>query len=125
MEFQFENGRFFADASFGKLVISSKDEWGFRPYELFVSAIAGCSGEMLIHLLRKKRMSFDELTIQPNVTREGIAQKIKSIHLHFVIQNIDVTADKLEKIVNLAMKHCSMAQTVKGSLELTASFQTI
>lgn len=36
-----------------QLPISGTEELGFRPSQLFTSAIAGCFGEMLIHVCRK------------------------------------------------------------------------
>ncbi|BBP87866.1 hypothetical protein BsIDN1_14840 [Bacillus safensis] len=48
-----------------QLPISGTEELGYRPSQLLTSAIAGCFGEMLIHVCRKKRISYEGMTITP------------------------------------------------------------
>ncbi|MFS0655841.1 OsmC family protein [Bacillus sp. 179-C3.3 HS] len=125
MKLTYENDRWTVDAEFGQFQLSKDEQAGYRPYELFVSAIAGCLGEMLVHVLQKKRISLEGFTITPKVTREGMANRITRIHLHMMFERIDVSDDKMDHVIKLAMKHCSMVQSVKDSIDITCSHERI
>ncbi|MGX9292478.1 OsmC family protein [Bacillus sp. A015] len=125
MKLTYENDRWVAHTDDGQLHISGKEEAGYRPYQLFTSAIAGCFGEMLIHVCGKKRISYKGLIITPETTREGAANKISRIHLHMIFESISTSDEQIEKVMKLAMKHCSMVQSVKGSIDITMSHERI
>ncbi|MEI4790233.1 OsmC family protein [Bacillus sp. FJAT-53060] len=125
MKLIYENDRWVANADNGQLHISGKEEAGYRPNQLFVSAIAGCFGEMFIHVCRKKQISYQGLTITPETTREGAANKISRIHLRMIFESLNTSDEQIEKVKKLAMKHCSMVQSVKGSIDMTISHERI
>ncbi|MDI0274897.1 OsmC family protein [Bacillus safensis] len=108
-----------------QLPISGTEELGFRPSQLFTSAIAGCFGEMLIHVCRKKRISYEGLTITPETTRVGAINKISRIHLHILFEDFKTSDEQIDKVITLALKHCSMVQSVKGSIDITFSHARI
>lgn len=125
MKLTYEHDRWVANADDEPLHISRGEQKGYRPYELFVSAIAGCLGEMLIHVCRKKRISYQGLTITSETTREGAVNKISRIHLHIIFESIRISDEQIEKVLKLAMKHCSMVQSIKGSIDMTISHEQI
>ncbi|AOZ87975.1 osmotically inducible protein C [Bacillus xiamenensis] len=125
MKLTYENDRWIANADYGLLHISGNKEAGYRPHQLFTSAIAGCFGEMFIHVCRKKRISYQRLTIVPETTREGTVNNITRIHLHMILESINTSDEQLEKGMKLALKHCSMVQSVKGSIDITLSHERI
>ncbi|ATO47751.1 OsmC family protein [Brevibacillus laterosporus] len=49
---------------FENLTISSDRQSGFKPIDLLVSAIAGCSQIVFTRILEKQRISYDSLTLQ-------------------------------------------------------------
>ncbi|MER3127041.1 OsmC family protein [Bacillus pumilus] len=125
MKLIYESDRWIAGTGDRQLSISGKEETGYRPYQLFTSAIAGCFGEMLIHVCQKKRISYEGLTIIPETTRGGTVNKITRIHLHIVFGHISTSDEQINKVLTLALKHCSMVQSVKGSIEVTFSHERI
>ena len=44
MDYFMKDGGFYTETSYGRLDISGGEQYGFRPYQLLVSAIAVCSG---------------------------------------------------------------------------------
>src|SRR5699024_4434803 len=54
---------------FGDLQISSQNEHGYRPNELFVSSIVGCSGLTLQQILEKMRFSFTDIHATADIER--------------------------------------------------------
>ncbi|WVE37254.1 OsmC family protein, partial [Priestia megaterium] len=92
--------------------------------QLMTSSIAVCSGGVLRKILEKKRISFSDLRIQADVTRnDEKAGRIEKIHLHYTITGEDLPLDKIEKSIELARKNCSMLQSVIDSIEVTETFE--
>ncbi|MDQ0253957.1 putative OsmC-like protein [Evansella vedderi] len=117
-----ENG-FETNFEYGTLQVSGNEEYGFRPYQLMVSAIAVCSGGVLRKVLEKQRMTIYHMTVDADVTRDpDAANKLTKIHLHYTISGENLNEAKIEKAVVLAQKNCPMAQTVIDSIELTETF---
>ncbi|WP_202407317.1 OsmC family protein [Pseudalkalibacillus hwajinpoensis] len=127
MEFNMkkEETGFTADFEYGTLHISGDEQFGFRPYQLLVSSVAVCSGGVLRQILDKKRMKYDDIKIKADVTRnKEEANRVEKIHLHFTLYgNFD--DQKVERALELTKKHCSMAQSVIGSIELEESYEIV
>ncbi len=116
---------FTADFGYGTLHISGDDQYGYRPYQLLVSSIAVCSGGVLRQILDKKRMKYEDIKINADVTRnEEEANRVEKIHLHFTLIG-DLDEQKVERALELTKKHCSMAQSVIGSIELKETFDIV
>lgn len=114
---------FTTDLEYGTLHISGDEQYGFRPYQLLVSSIAVCSGGVLRQILDKKRMQYEDIQISADVTRnEEEANRVEAIHLHFTLEG-DLEEKKVEKALELTKKHCSMAQSVIGSIDLKETFE--
>lgn len=117
-----DNG-FTADFEYGTLHISGNEEYGFRPYQLMVSAIAVCSAGVLRKILEKKKLTIEDMKVQTVVERnESEANRITKITLHYTIKAPGLKADALEKAMVLAHKHCPMAQSVKESIEIVEEY---
>ncbi|WP_207393283.1 OsmC family protein [Bacillus sp. Cs-700] len=127
MEFNMkkEETGFTADFEYGTLHISGDEQFGFRPYQLLVSSVAVCSGGVLRQILDKKRMKYDDIKIKADVTRnKEEANRVEKIHLHFTLYG-DLDDQKVERALELTKKHCSMAQSVIGSIELEESYEIV
>jgi putative redox protein len=127
MEFKWNNnGAYEMGTNFGKMKISSDDTFGFRPYQLMVASIAGCSGTVMKKIFVKKRLEINDITIKADVTRNpDKADRIEAIHLTFVVKSNDLSEKVMEKIVELTRKNCSMVQSVLGSIDIHESFEII
>ncbi|MGO4889794.1 OsmC family protein [Anaerobacillus sp. MEB173] len=126
MEFKMKEHSFVTEVEFGELEVSGDAQYGYRPYQLLVSAIAVCSGGILRKVLQKKRLSYEDIQIKTEVTRnEAGAQEIEKIHMHFIIKGLEIEEEKMEKILAITEKNCSMVQSVKESIEITESFEMI
>jgi uncharacterized OsmC-like protein len=120
-----ENG-FITQFEYGELHISGDAEYGFRPYQLLVSAVAVCSGGVLRKILQKQRVSFSDISIKVEVTRnEEEPQEITAIHVHFIITGTDLKETKIEKALHLTRKNCSMVQSVQDSIDIKETFELV
>lgn len=124
MEFKMKEVGFSTDLEFGELQVSGDEQHGFRPYQLLVASIAVCSGGVLRTILKKKRMEVEDIAIQTEVTRnEKEANRVEKIHIHYCIQGKNLAEKKIEQSIEIAAKNCPMVQSVKGSIEVTETFE--
>lgn len=121
-----ETGAFQTELEYGTLTISGNSELGFRPFQLLVSSIAGCSGSVFKKILEKKKIAYDEIEIDARVERdEKQANKVTKIELQFTVigQNLDI--EQLEKSLHIASKNCSMVQSVKDAITVIEKVQIL
>ncbi|GIN73347.1 osmotically inducible protein C [Bacillus sp. J14TS2] len=109
---------------FDELSISSDSEYGFRPFQLMIASIAGCSSIAMRVVLTKMRLDFKDIRVSAEVERnQAKANRIEKIHLHFVIRGENLRQEKIEKAGAIARKNCGMVQSVQDSIEVTESFE--
>lgn len=114
-----ETGEFQTEFEFGELRISGNSDIGFKPVQLMVSSIAGCSGGVFKKILEKKRISFKGIEITASIERNPEeANRITKITFHYTVEGDDLKLPQLEKSLEVAFKNCAMAQSVKGAIEI-------
>ncbi|HET7616700.1 MAG TPA: OsmC family protein [Bacillales bacterium] len=126
MEFKMKQESFQADFEYGTLSVSADDNQGFRPFQLLVSSLAVCSGTVLQKILAKKRISYDDITIRADVTRNpDKAGRVERIHIHFIIKGDRLDDGKIKKSLEVAKKNCSMVQSVIDSIEVKETYELV
>lgn len=117
---------FYADLEYGQLHVAGDEEYGFRPYQLLVASIVVCSGGTLRKILEKKRLEVEDITINTAVERnEAEANRVEKISIHYKIKGKELSEHKIQQSIEIAHKNCSMAQSVKDSIEITETFEII
>lgn len=112
-----KSGAFRSNFEFGELSISGNSDIGYCPVQLLVSSIAGCSGDVFRKVLDKKRISYNGIEIEAFIERnEKEANKVTKIELHFIVDGKNLNLEQLQKSLNVAMKNCAIAQSVKGAI---------
>ncbi|WP_246055376.1 OsmC family protein [Pseudalkalibacillus caeni] len=115
---------FIGDLEHGFLNISSDSSNGYKPFELIVSSIAGCSGSVLRTILEKKRIDFSGIKINAEVTRDKKrANRISEISLHYIVEGSNAEKDIVQKSLELAIKNCGMIQTVIDSVQIKETIE--
>ncbi|GHH99130.1 OsmC family protein [Neobacillus kokaensis] len=126
LEYEYKNGVTNHETIYGILPISSDDSKGYRPFELLVSSIVGCSSGVLYKILEKKRMKVEAIRIQSNVERKKEeANKVTEISLHYIIEGTGLKEEQIKKSIEMAFKNCAMVQSVKDSIKISESFEVI
>lgn len=126
MEFTMRENGFQTQFEYGSLDVSGDAHYGFRPYQLMVSSVAVCSGGVLRKVLAKMRLDVEDIKIKADVVRnKEEADRIESIHMHFILKGNGLSPEKIEKALRVTEKNCSMVQSVKGSIRISDSFELI
>ncbi|HEX8529554.1 MAG TPA: OsmC family protein [Cytophagales bacterium] len=97
---------------------------GFRPMQMLLAALGGCSTIDIVSILKKQRQPVDDISLTVEGEREpGVEPSLfRTIHVHFTLKgNLD--EDKVRKAVELSMeKYCSVARTLEKTAAITYSF---
>ncbi|MBS4174486.1 OsmC family protein [Bacillus sp. FJAT-49736] len=121
MNFIFENGKVTSVTEFGTLSISPNSEQGYRPFELFISSLVGCSTPILANILVKRKVSFEHISISVYAVRNPeIANRIEQICMVAEVESNTKMSDELaEKMADLVIKNCGMMQSVVQSIDIS------
>ncbi|WP_442598282.1 OsmC family protein [Neobacillus sp. D3-1R] len=125
-EYELKEGAFSLNTNFEELFISPDSSLGFKPVELFISSLVGCSGGVFRKILDKKRLDVSNIRIKANVERNKLeANKITKIDFLFIVEGKNLSIDQVEKALQVTIKNCGMIQSVIGSIEINESAEVI
>jgi len=110
----------------GSPAVGGEDK-GFRPMQMLLAALGGCSTIDIVSILKKQRQPVDDIAITVEGEREPSVEPslFRDIHVHFTLTgNLD--EDKVRKAVDLSMeKYCSVAKTLEKTATITYSFSVL
>ena len=127
MKYVMTESGFETNLEFGKLTISGDETKGFRPYQLLVSSLVGCSGGVLRKVLEKMRMPVEEMEIDvlEVVRNPEEASRLEKVHIHFKLRGSNLDATKMDRAMALTKKNCSMVRSVDQSMEVIETFEIL
>ncbi|WP_085521170.1 OsmC family protein [Tuberibacillus sp. Marseille-P3662] len=124
MEFRMTDQGLQTSTEFNTLNISSDEDHGFRPFQLMVASLVGCSSSVMRKILKKKRLNVDDITVETEVTRNpDQADRIEKVVMTFHIKGEGLTEKTMDKVMELTRKNCSMVQSVVDSIEVVERYQ--
>ena len=96
------------------------DEDGFRPMELLLVGLAGCTAMDVISLLQKKRQMVDAFEVQVQAERaEEHPRVFTRIRMEYVVTGKNIEREAVERSVQLsANKYCPAQAMFKQLLPL-------
>ncbi len=102
-------------------------EAGFRPMDLMLTSLAGCTGMDVISILRKKRQEFTALEITVEGKRQDEHPKVYTeIWVHFTITGANVDPVAVERAIELSRdKYCAAAATLRHTATLHYDYEII
>ncbi|MEW9676969.1 OsmC family protein [Lentibacillus sp. L22] len=126
MDFYLKDNGMRSEFEFGTLSVSGDEQYGFRPFQLMVASIAGCSASVFRKILDKQRTDYEDLIVHADVERNpDVANRIERVALTFTIKGHRLNADKLERNLELSRKNCSMIRSVEDSIAIEEKLHVI
>lgn len=126
MEFYIKEHGMKADFEYGVLDISGDEDYGFRPFQLMIASIVGCSGGVFRKILEKQRIEIEDLTIKAGVLRnEKEANRLEEITLTYLVKGNDLDVEKLNKSLEIARKNCAMVRSVETSININEHLEIV
>jgi len=98
---------------------------GFRPMQLVLVALGGCSAIDVTGILKKQRQNLTGLSITVEGERDSgeIPSVFNRIHLHYTLTG-DLDRRKVEKALHLGIiKYCSVSEILNKTAHITYSYE--
>ncbi|GAQ17223.1 peroxiredoxin [Oceanobacillus picturae] len=126
MDFYLKESGMRAELPYGEIDISGNEDYGYRPFQLMVASIAGCSASVFRKILEKQRTEIADLQVHAEVERNPEeANRIEKITLKYTVKGRQLDPEKLYKNMEIARKNCSMIRSVEGSITIEEHIDTV
>ena len=100
---------------------------GFRPMQLLLAGIGGCSSLDIISILKKQKQNLEDLRIVVDGEREmdKVPSLFTEIKVHFTLKG-DLEEGKVKRAIDLSMKkYCSVSKIIEKTADISYSFEII
>ncbi|MGP4066507.1 OsmC family protein [Oceanobacillus sp. M65] len=126
MDFYLKENGMKAKLPYGEIDISGNEDYGYRPFQLMVASIAGCSASVFRKILEKQRTEVADLQVHAEVERNSeVANRIEKITLKYMVKGRRLDPERLYKNMEIARKNCSMIRSVEGSITIEEHIDTV
>jgi putative redox protein len=100
---------------------------GFRPVELPLMGLAGCTGMDTIEILQKMREPVKGFEVRVTAEkREDVPPGYDGIHIEYVLRGKGVSRDKVERAVALSEeRYCSVGNALAKATKITHTIEII
>ncbi|MBL8993549.1 MAG: OsmC family protein [Spirochaetia bacterium] len=103
--------------------IGGKED-GFRPMEIMLAGLAGCSGIDILSMLEKGRQKVTDFQVKVNADRAETDPKVFTrIGIHYTVKG-EVTDKRMQTAVDLSIeKYCSVAAMLSKTAKIEATYE--
>lgn len=103
------------------------DDSGFRPLELLLVGLGGCTAMDVVSILRKKRQEISGFEIQLHTDRAPEHPKVfTAITINYIIRGRNVDPKAVERAIDLsANKYCSAQAMLAETAAITSSYEIV
>lgn len=97
------------------------------PVELLFVSVAACTAVDVVSILEKKRQAVTDYRVEiTGERREEHPRAFTKMHVHHIVYGHDVSEQAVARAIELSdTKYCSVAATVRPTVEITTSFEII
>lgn len=97
------------------------------PVELLLVSVAACTAVDVVSILEKKRQDVTDYRVEiTGERRDEHPRAFTKMHIHHIVYGHDVSEQALAHAIELSdTKYCSVAATVRPTVEITTSFEII
>ena len=103
------------------------DESGYKPPELVLFGLAGCTGVDVVKILEKMRQELTGLEIQVTGHQpEEYPKPYNKIEVKYIFRGKNLDKGKIEKAIDLSEnKYCMVSLSLMGVANISSSFEII
>ena len=100
---------------------------GFSPMHLLLIALAGCTGEDIVSILRKKRLALSDMQVRVRGKRASDYPKIwTDIHLTYLVWGEDIHSKDVEQAIQLSEdKYCSVGLMLGKDARISSEYHLL
>lgn len=100
---------------------------GFRPMQLMLAGIGGCSGIDIINILKKQKQPLEDIQITVHGEREKdkIPSLFEKIHIRYTLRG-KLDEHKVKRAIDLSLQqYCSVAKILEKTADISYSYKII
>lgn len=103
------------------------DDDGFRPLELLLVGLGGCTAMDVLSILRKKRQAFSGFEIQLHADRAEEHPKVfTAVTMKYIVRGRDIDPKAVERAIELsATKYCSAHAMLSETATISSSYEIL
>ena len=96
----------------------------FRPSQLLLLGLAGCTGMDVVSILQKKRQTITGVEVQVTAHQpDEYPKPFQVVELNFVVKGDNLDPQAVERAIELSRdKYCVVGQTLEHEVEIKTSF---
>lgn len=100
---------------------------GFRPMEMILLGVGGCSSFDVVQILKKGRNDIVDCVAELSAERvDAVPSVFSKIHIHFVVSGRNLKESAVERAIKLsAEKYCSASIMLGKSVDITHDFEIV
>lgn len=100
-------------------------DMGFRPTELILMGLAGCTAMDVISILRKKRQDVTDFEVRVTGDQADDFPKVfTDIHIAYIVRGHDVDPAAVERSIELSeTKYCMATAMLRQAANITSSYE--
>ena len=97
------------------------------PMELLLVSVAACTAVDVVSILEKKRQVVTDYKVEiSGERREDYPRAFTKMHVHHIVYGHDVSEQAVARAIELSdTKYCSVAASVRPTVEITTSFEIL
>lgn len=97
----------------------------FRPMEMLVLGLAGCTAMDVVDILRKKRQAVSAFeVVARGETAEEHPHKYTSLEVTYIVTGTDIDAASVERAIQLSeTKYCGAMATLRQAAPVTTKYE--
>ncbi len=98
---------------------------GFRPMELLLIGMGGCSSFDVVTILKKARQTITDCVAEITAERASEVPKVfTKIHVHYVVTGKGLAPNQVQRAIDLSIeKYCSASLMLGKTAEVTHDFE--
>ncbi len=102
-------------------------ENGYKPTELVLFGVAGCTGVDVVRILEKMQQKVTGLEIEvKGFHPDQYPKPFNKIEIHFIFTGKNLDEKKVAKAINLSEeKYCMVSQSLKGMANIITNYKII
>jgi putative redox protein len=120
-----------ADSGFsvdlGGSLTSGGDDDGFRPMELILTGLAGCTAMDVISILKKKRQHVTDFRVTADAEQADEHPHVFThIRIHYIVEGYNVDPQAVERAIELSeTRYCPAQAMLTPSVPMTLSYEIV
>ncbi len=111
----------------GKVLHMDSSDDGFRPMQLLLMGLAGCTGMDIVSILQRKRLNLTGVEVHVEADRaETYPMVYTDIALTYVVRGQNIPASAVEQAIELSeTKYCSASAMLGKVARITTRYELI